>query len=59
VITILIVLWFITFQLEVGAKCIVLAWLIASAYFFLWQDERDKVKHLSGLRDRVHKLAGG
>lgn len=51
--------WFITLRLDVGAKCIVAAWLIASAYFFLWQDERDKVKHLSSLRDRVHKLEGG
>jgi len=59
VITILVVLWFITLRMEVGAKCIVAAWLIASAYFFLWQDERDKVKHLSSLRDRVPKLEGG
>ena len=55
-ITILVVLWLVTFRLDLGAKCIVAAWLIASAYFFLWQDERDKVKHLSSLRDRVHKL---
>ncbi|GAG10053.1 unnamed protein product [marine sediment metagenome] len=52
-------LWFITLRLDVGAKCIVGAWLIASAYFFPWQDERDKVKHLSSLRDRVYKLEGG
>jgi len=58
VITILVVLWFITLRLDLGTKCIVAAWLVASAYYFLWRDERDKVKHLSSLRDRVHKLEG-
>lgn len=48
--TILILLWLITSRLDVGAKCIVAAWVIASAYFFLWIDEAEHVKRLEKAR---------
>lgn len=37
--TIVFLLWLITFRLDVGAQSIVMAWLVASACFFLWRGE--------------------
>ncbi len=45
--TILIVLWFITFRLDLGTKCIVAAWLTASACPLLWTGQWGK-----GARDK-------
>jgi len=39
--TILILVWLITLRLDVVAQCIVMAWLVASAFYFLWRDERN------------------
>ncbi len=51
-ITLLILFWLITLRLEIGAKCIVTAWLIASAFYLRWREEREQAKRLRKLLER-------